>query len=463
MRGVDVLRWASYKKNVAGFAGLFCLCTVMAGAALVEEFKSGINWPEPKIVNPGPIGGPPSDATVLFDGKDLSQWEGGDQWEIKDGYAVARGTGITTKQPFGDCQLHVEWASPSEVSGSGQGRGNSGVYLMGKYELQVLDSFENVTYFDGQAGAIYKQRPPLVNASRPPGEWQAYDIVFQGPRFDEQGKLLRPGYMTVLHNGVLIQNHTRLLGGTFYERPPQYEPHPDKLPIHIQFHGNPVRYRNLWIRELPEEAAVPRMLRKGERIVFLGDSITQAGAGPNGYVTMIRTALTEKRPDFNIEVLGAGISGNKVPDLQRRLEADVLAKQPSLVVIYIGINDVWHGETDPARGTFPELFAGGLRDVIDRCRLAGARVVLCTPSVIGEKTDGMNPLDGKLDEYAGISRKVARQRNVELCDLRAAFLAHLKTANPENKDQGVLTSDRVHLNEQGNRFVAETLLKCLGE
>ena len=220
-------------------------------AAFVEEFKSGIKWVEPPLVNPGPVGGPPSDAKVLFGGTDMSQWEGGDKWEIKDGYAVVKGGGVVTKESFGDCQLHVEWASPEVVQGSGQGRGNSGIYFMQRYEVQVLDSYDNPTYFDGQAASIYKQTPPLVNACRKPGEWQSYDIIFTAPRFDERGQLTRPAYVTVLHNGVLVQNHFELLGGTFYDRPPAYEAHAARLPIHIQDHGNPVRYRNIWIREIP--------------------------------------------------------------------------------------------------------------------------------------------------------------------------------------------------------------------
>ena len=232
-------------------SGLIALGTAcLACAAIVEEYKSGINWAEPKLVDPGPVGGPPSDAIVLFDGKDLSQWDGGDKWEINDGYAVAREEGITTKAGFGDCQLHVEWAAPAEVSGTGQGRGNSGVYLMERYEVQILDSYDNQTYFDGQAASIYKQCPPLVNACRRPGEWQAYDILFTAPRFDEEKKLVTPAYVTILHNGVVVQNHFELLGGTFYDRPPAYEAHPPKAPIHIQFHGNPVRFRNIWVREL---------------------------------------------------------------------------------------------------------------------------------------------------------------------------------------------------------------------
>jgi hypothetical protein len=231
-------------------AALILATTFVACAAFVEEFKSGIVWPEPRVVDPGTAGGPPSDAIVLFDGKDLSQWEGGDKWEIKDGYAVAREAGITTRDGFGDCQLHLEWATPSEVTGEGQGRGNSGVYLMERYEVQILDSYENKTYFDGQAGSIYKQHPPLVNACRKPGEWQNYDILFSAPRFDDEGKVVRAAFITLLHNGLVVQNHFELLGATAYDHPPAYEAHPAKAPIHLQFHGNPVRFRNIWVREL---------------------------------------------------------------------------------------------------------------------------------------------------------------------------------------------------------------------
>lgn len=219
---------------------------------LIREYKSGIVWPEPPVVDPGPVGGPPSDAIVLFDGTDLSQWMGGDDWEIRDGYAVAKGGGITTKESFGDCQLHVEWASPEEVTGQGQGRGNSGVYLMNRYEIQILDSYDNETYFDGQAGALYKQRPPMVNVCRKPGEWQSFDIIFKAPRFDENKELSEPGYVTVLHNGVVIHNHTEIEGKTAWHRPPEYDFHAPRQPIHIQYHGNPVRFRNIWIREIQE-------------------------------------------------------------------------------------------------------------------------------------------------------------------------------------------------------------------
>jgi hypothetical protein len=231
---------------VTGLMGL----AAMGG---ILEYKSGLIWPKPKVVDPGAPGGIPVDAKVLFNGKDLSQWIGGQQWIVEKSYAIAHGTSIRTKDAFGDCQLHLEWAAPEKVSGNGQGRGNSGVFLMSKYELQILDSYNNETYFDGQCGSIYKQRPPLVNACRKPGEWQTYDIVFKAPRFDSRGKLLKPGYITVLQNGVLVQDHFELLGDTSYVRAPRWEPHPAKMPIELQYHLNPVRFRNIWIRELPEE------------------------------------------------------------------------------------------------------------------------------------------------------------------------------------------------------------------
>lgn len=209
------------------------------------------------------------------------------------------------------------------------------------------------------------------------------------------------------------------------------------------------------------EEGSPEPLRKGERIVFLGDSITAGGVGKGGYVTLIHDALAEKHKDLGIECLGAGVSGNKVPDLRRRVERDVIGRKPTIVVIYIGINDVWHGENDPAKGTTKEAFEAGLKEVIGKCKDAGARVILCTPSVIGEKHDGTNGLDARLDEYSEISRKVAADQKVRLCDLRKAFLEYEKAHNPENKESNILTGDRVHLNDAGNKLVAETILKCL--
>jgi lysophospholipase L1-like esterase len=208
-------------------------------------------------------------------------------------------------------------------------------------------------------------------------------------------------------------------------------------------------------------ADAPPALKKGEKIVFLGDSITQGGVGPKGYVTLVKHALTEKHKELGIEIVGAGISGNKVPDLQKRLDKDVLAKKPTVVVIYIGINDVWHGENNPANGTTKEKFEAGLKDIIGRIKAGGARVVLCTPTVIGEKKSGTNKLDGRLDEYADVSRKVAKDTGSQLCDLRKAFVDHLAAHNEKDKESGVLTTDRVHLNDAGNKLVADTILAAI--
>jgi len=225
-------------------------CTGQAAGLMAAEYLSGKVWPEPKVINPGDAAKAPSDAIVLFDGKDMSQWNGGEKWIVKDGAASSAVAGITSKRKFGSCQVHVEFATPAKVEGEGQGRGNSGVYLMSLYEVQILDSSNNKTYFDGQCASIYKQWPPLVNASRKPGEWQTFDIVFEAPKFDAKGKLVKPACMTVLHNGVLVQNHAELLGASAWEVAPKYAAHPDKLPLHLQFHGNPVRFRNIWVREL---------------------------------------------------------------------------------------------------------------------------------------------------------------------------------------------------------------------
>ena len=207
----------------------------------------------------------------------------------------------------------------------------------------------------------------------------------------------------------------------------------------------------------------PIALKKGDRIVFLGDSITAGGNSGKGYIQLIRSHLAEKKKDLAVECIGAGISGNKVPDLQRRVDKDVIAKKPTIVVIYIGINDVWHGEKDPKRGTAPDAFETGLKEVIGKCTKAGAQVLLCTPTVIGELPAAGNNLDGKLDYYAAVSRKVAMDLNLNLCDLRKAFVDHLEANNAQKKASDILTTDRVHLNEAGNRLVAQTMLKSLGE
>jgi hypothetical protein len=224
--------------------------------------------PQPATVKPGEpsaFWNPPSDAIVLFDGTEASLQEHWmdtngkpSQWEVVDGAleSVQKAGFIQTKNGFGSCQLHVEWASPAHTEGSGQGRGNSGVFLMGEYEIQVLDSHENPTYPDGQAGALYGRSKPLVNASRPPGEWQSYDIIFHRPIFDASGALVRRATFTVFHNGVLIQDHVTLSGGTGWNGPhavSSYRAHADRLPIAFQDHGNPVRFRNIWVRELPDK------------------------------------------------------------------------------------------------------------------------------------------------------------------------------------------------------------------
>jgi lysophospholipase L1-like esterase len=202
-------------------------------------------------------------------------------------------------------------------------------------------------------------------------------------------------------------------------------------------------------------------LKKGDRIVFFGDSITAQGASPTGYVTLIKKGLAAKHKDLEIEVVGAGVSGNRVPNLQQRLEKDVLAKKPTLVVIYIGINDVWHWEKNPPRGTPKEKFEAGLKEMIGKIQKAGAGVVLCTPSVIGEKKAGANKLDAMLDEYSEISRKVAAESGARMCDLRKAFVAYLSQNNPEDKEKGILTGDRVHLNGAGNNLVAVSVLAVI--
>jgi len=238
--------------------------TLLAAAALLVAGQFPIhdeNRPQPRVVDPGPAAErpapPPSDALVLFDGGDLAKWrtkkDGSPaKWKVAGGaMEVVAGTGdIETAQGFGDCQLHVEWATPAVVAGEGQHRGNSGVFLMGQYEVQVLDSHGNKTYPDGQAAALYGQHPPLVNASRPPGQWQTYDIAFTAPRFKAGTTLDRPASATVVHNGIVVQNGATFWGPTLHKQIGAYTPDTARGPIALQDHGNPVRYRNVWIRPL---------------------------------------------------------------------------------------------------------------------------------------------------------------------------------------------------------------------
>ena len=205
------------------------------------------------MVTPGTQGSAPSDAVVLFDGKDLSHWTTA-RWKVENGYVevTPHAGDLISKEKFGDAQLHIEWAAPAQVKGNSQGRGNSGVFLQSRYEVQVLDSFDNPTYADGQASAIYGQWPPLVNASRKPGEWQTYDIVFEAPRFQGE-KLVKPAFITVFHNGVLVQNHREAMGPTMHRELAKYVPQPAEDSLKLQDHGNPVRYRNIWIRRISRE------------------------------------------------------------------------------------------------------------------------------------------------------------------------------------------------------------------
>jgi hypothetical protein len=266
-RPASTLRFAARRAATLLTGGVLMLATDADSSGAQQPREQPREWPvhsmdrpQPPVVDPGPGAlpvPPPADAIVLFDGRDLARWRhanGGDAtWIVRDGYLEVRpGSGdLATREGFGDVQLHVEWASPSPPRGDGQDRGNSGVYLMETYEVQVLDSFGNRTYPDGQAASLYGQFPPLVNASRPPGAWQSYDIIFHAPRFGTGGALLRAATITVFHNGVLVQDHVTLSGPTAHRARPPYTAHADRLPIRLQDHSHPVRFRNIWLRTLP--------------------------------------------------------------------------------------------------------------------------------------------------------------------------------------------------------------------
>jgi hypothetical protein len=220
--------------------------------------------PQPPVVTPGEVstqahpGRPPSDAIVLFDGKSLSAWRGANggpaQWKVKEGYfeVVPKTGDIYTKQAFCDCQVHVEWLTSPWTPGNTYDPGNSGVFLASLYEVQIVDSVHSKIYADGQAAAMYGQYPPLVNVCLAPGQWQTYDIVFHDARFDRDGKLLHAAFITVFHNGVLVQDHVELTGPTAHKQRPPYQPHPERMPLRLQDHNYPDRFRNIWIRELGE-------------------------------------------------------------------------------------------------------------------------------------------------------------------------------------------------------------------
>ncbi len=233
-----------------------CLLVTLSFAQKITTPEPTEVWePEPRVVTPGENHAPPSDAIVLFDGKSTKEWKHEDgtdiKWNVKDGVlTVQPGAGdIMTRQTFGDAQLHIEWRTPAEVVGEGQGRGNSGIFLQNRYEVQVLDNYENRTYSNGQAGSIYKQSIPLVNACRPPGTWQTYDIIYKAPRFNADGVKVAPAFVTVIQNGILVQNHTEIKGTTEYIGLPKNMAHGDDS-IKLQDHSNPVSYRNIWLRKL---------------------------------------------------------------------------------------------------------------------------------------------------------------------------------------------------------------------
>jgi len=239
-------------------------CPTQPSPIVTAYPQHAMDRPQPKIVTPAPAGAPvppPSDAIVLFDGKDLSGWRTDDsagspaKWKVKNGYMeVAAKTGdIRTVRAFGDVQLHVEWMAPTPAEGEGQERGNSGVYLQSTYEVQVLDSYDNPTYADGAAASVFGQYPPLVNASRKPGQWQTYDIIFHRARFNPDGSLMCAARVTVIQNGILVQSEAVLTGPTAYKRRPPYDPKMlDTMPLLLQDHGHPVRYRDIWVRPLAD-------------------------------------------------------------------------------------------------------------------------------------------------------------------------------------------------------------------
>lgn len=268
-------------------ATVMVIVMLLANSSFAQWRAHDLTRPKPVIVTPGQAAMPmpPSDAVVLFDGKDLSQWSdmqgAPSKWKVENGYMeITKGAGdIRTKQGFGDVQLHIEWAAPVSTAGKGQDYGNSGVYLMNKYEVQVLDSYQNETYADGQAAALYGQYPPLVNASRKQGEWQSYDIIFRRPRFAVEGKLVQPARITVLHNGVLVQDNATLWGPTNWMEYDQYAAHEDKLPISLQDHGHPVRYHNVWLRELPDRIDWRPAMGKPANAITLAPEVLARYAG----------------------------------------------------------------------------------------------------------------------------------------------------------------------------------------
>lgn len=313
------------------FAGLL-LSGLSARPAAAQD--AGRVWkvhdlerPKPRKVSPGRVAGAaPSDAVVLFDGTSLDGWTARDgspaKWIVKDGYMqTVPGAGpILSKRAFGDVQAHVEWATPSPGHGEGQDRGNSGVYFMGLYEVQVLDSYENVTYADGQAAALYGQHPPLVNASRAPGEWQSYDIIFRRPRFRADGTVLSPTRLTVFHNGVLVQDNAELWGPTAWLQFDPYKKHADALPFMLQDHDHPVRFRNFWVRPLADPPTHERGPKESRPKVTLAAAALDRFVGNYGVGKERLAIVTRQGSTLFMDPFGRGVPLELVPQTATRFE-----------------------------------------------------------------------------------------------------------------------------------------------
>ncbi len=431
--------------------------------------------PVPRVVTPGATeGAPPSDAIVLFDGKNLDQWVAAKDASSPAGWKVANGVAtvnkaagdIQTRRSFSNYQLHVEWRVPVGVTGSGQERGNSGVYLAitpkGGYELQVLDSYNNPTYVNGQAASMYKQYAPLVNAMRPPGQWQVYDVVWTAPTFNDDGTLKTPAYVTAFHNGVLVQNHVALKGFTENIGTPHYVKH-GPAPILLQAHGDPsppISFRNIWVREIPAPApdasptastdqthddwanlaryrsadstlAAPAA---GERrVVFMGNSITDAWAP-------LFPVLFPGR-----QYIGRGISGQTTPQMLVRFRQDVIALKPAAVVILAGTNDI-AGNTGPSTLAMIE---DNIASMTELAQASGIRVVLSSVLPVFDYPwrPGLQPVS-KIAALNDWMRSYAARVGAVYLDYYTAMV------DERHGLRGDLTHDGVHPTEAGYRVMA---------
>jgi len=333
-------------------AGMLALTSVAGAQRPGHRWKvHDLDRPKPRVVTPASQPGqPPSDAVLLFSGTSLDEWTARDgspsRWVVKDGYMqTVPGAGpVVSKRAFGDVQVHVEWATPSPAVGRGQDRGNSGVYFMGLYEIQVLDSHQNDTYADGQAASLYGQHPPLVNASRPAGEWQSYDIVFRRPRFNANGVLISPARFTVFHNGVLVQDNAELWGPTNWLQTDPYARHADALPFMLQDHDHPVRYRNFWVRPLPDLPTDEKGARESRPAIALAPAALERLVGTYGSGTDRVATVTRRGARLYIDLFGRGVPLELVAQSASRfdfirtagtVEFVVAAGQPTRLVLKV--------------------------------------------------------------------------------------------------------------------------------